>query len=60
MVVIIVAISRITLAMHYPADIIYSFFIAILLIIIGRIVYKNLENNLIKWVGKVISRVINN
>lgn len=60
MVVMLVAISRITLAMHYPADIIYSFFITILLIIIGKIVYKNLENNLVKWSGKIISRMINN
>ena len=60
MVVIIVVISRITLAMHYPADIIYSFFITISLIIISKIIYKNLENNVIKWFGRIISRMINN
>lgn len=59
-VVIIVAISRITLAMHYPADIIYSFCITILLIMIGKRVYKNLENNIIRWSGNIISRMINN
>lgn len=58
-VVIIVAISRIALAMHYPADIIYSFFITTALIIISRIIYKKLENNVVKSVGQIISRVLN-
>ncbi len=59
-VVVIVAISRISLAMHYPADIIYSFLITALLIIIGNIIYRKLENNVIKCSGNIISRMINN
>jgi membrane-associated phospholipid phosphatase len=58
-VVIIVAISRISLAMHYPADIIYSLFITTFLIVISKIIYKKLENNMIKWFGNIISRMIN-
>ena len=38
-IVLLVGISRMTLAMHYPSDIIYSFFIAFLVIMIGRVVY---------------------
>ncbi|WP_341749269.1 MULTISPECIES: phosphatase PAP2 family protein [unclassified Candidatus Tisiphia] len=51
LIVILVAISRITLAMHYPADIIYSFLITIIIIILGRIVFRIFANNLIKWLG---------
>jgi membrane-associated phospholipid phosphatase len=56
-IVILVAISRITLAMHYPSDIIYSFLITIIIIFIGKIIYKIFANNLLKWFGKIIIRL---
>lgn len=43
--IIIVGVSRITLAMHYPADIIYSVPIMFVLIFIGNIFYKILQDN---------------
>ncbi len=58
LVVILVAISRITLAMHYPADIIYSFLITIIIIILGRIVFRIFANNLIKWLGKGVFKIL--
>lgn len=51
---IIVATSRITLAMHYPADIIYSIFIAYLIIWLGNFLYSILKNNLIEHIGSCI------
>lgn len=57
-VIALVGISRMTLAMHYPADIIYSFFIAFLIIMIGHIIYRIFENNIIKWVGGIILKFI--
>ncbi|MDR0296630.1 MAG: phosphatase PAP2 family protein [Rickettsia sp.] len=59
LIVILVTISRITLAMHYPADIIYSFLITIIIIIFGRIVFKIFANNLIKWLGKGLFKILN-
>ena len=54
----LVALSRIGLAMHYPADIIYSIFIAIFIYIISRLIYKLFENNLIKWAkGLLLGRL---
>ncbi|MCC8417844.1 MAG: phosphatase PAP2 family protein [Rickettsia endosymbiont of Bryobia graminum] len=53
-VVTLVAISRISLAMHYPADIIWSFAITIIIIFIGKIIYKIFSNNLIKWFGEIV------
>ncbi|WP_375326457.1 phosphatase PAP2 family protein [Candidatus Tisiphia endosymbiont of Nemotelus uliginosus] len=54
LVVLLVALSRIALAMHYPADIIYSFVITILIIIISKVVFRIFSNNLIKWIGQII------
>jgi len=45
----LVALSRITLAAHYPADIFYSLFISCFVYIISGLIYKLFENNLIKW-----------
>lgn len=58
LIVLLTAISRITLAMHYPADIIYSYLITIIIIIIGKIIYQILENNLIEWFGKIIFSIM--
>jgi membrane-associated phospholipid phosphatase len=50
----LVALSRVGLAMHYPADIFYSIFIAILVFAISKLVYRLFEDNLIKWVKEYI------
>lgn len=39
-VVCLVAVSRITLAMHYPADILYSILIIAIVILLSNIIYK--------------------
>ena len=57
-VVALVGISRIALAMHYPADIIYSLFIASGVYITGVEIYYVLQNNIISWVKKQIWRII--
>ena len=55
--VIAVAISRITLAMHYPADILYSAVVTIIVIITGNLLYASLRNIMIKPIGKLIIRL---
>ncbi len=54
LVVLLVSLSRITLAMHYPADIIYSSIITILAICIGITMFRLLKDNLIALIGKII------
>ena len=44
---IIVGITRITLALHYPADIIFALLSLIPIILIGNLLYILLKNNLI-------------
>ncbi len=56
-VILAVATSRITLAMHYPVDIIYSAIITILIIIIGNLIYKKLKNPIIKPIGNFIVKL---
>ena len=56
-VILVVATSRITLAMHYPADIIYSAIITILIIRIGNLIYKKLKNPIIKPIGEFIVKL---
>lgn len=51
-IVMIACISRITLAMHYPADIIGGVIIALFVIILGKIIFNLLRNNVIKLVGQ--------
>lgn len=51
---VLVALSRIGLAMHYPADIFYSIFIAFFVFTLSRLIYRLFENNIIKWVKEVI------
>jgi membrane-associated phospholipid phosphatase len=57
-VILAVAISRTTLAMHYPADIIYSILVTILIILAGNFVFRLLKNNIIKSIGNGIFRLI--
>lgn len=58
LVILAVAVSRITLAMHYPADIIYSAIVTILIIFAGNFVFKILKNKVIKPIGGGIFRLI--
>ncbi len=48
LIIILVIISRITLAVHYPADTLYSVFIVKLVIIITNYIYPIVKNNLTK------------
>jgi membrane-associated phospholipid phosphatase len=52
-----VMISRITLAMHYPADILYSLIIVFMVIQLGKVIFRIFELNVIKWVGERINRI---
>lgn len=53
-IVAIVALSRIGLAMHYPADILYSLPVAGGVYILGMWIYRKLEHNFIAWIkGKI-------
>ena len=58
LVILAVATSRITLAMHYPADIVYSAIVTILIILAGNFVFKILKNKVIKSIGNRIFRLI--
>lgn len=57
-IVPIVAISRISLAMHYPSDILYSALITSVIILFTNHIYKKLRNILIKPIGKLIFGLI--
>lgn len=47
--VILVAMSRISLAMHYPADILYSSLVVIFVIWLARFICRMLQNNVINY-----------
>ncbi len=49
---LLVMLSRIILAMHYPADILYSIIIVMMIIYLGGLFYKLLERSIIEYVGK--------
>ncbi|HJD65280.1 MAG TPA: phosphatase PAP2 family protein [Rickettsia endosymbiont of Diachasma alloeum] len=53
-VIILVSLSRISLAMHYPSDIIYGIITGLITILIGKLIYRIFKNNVIKWVGRFI------
>ena len=48
-IIFITALSRITLAMHYPADILYSIFIVLFVILMANITFASCKNNVIKY-----------
>ncbi len=50
-VIILVSLSRISLGMHYPSDIIYGIITGFITISIGKVIYRIFKNNLIKRVG---------
>ena len=49
-----VALSRITLAMHYPSDILYSCLVTTFVIIFGNIIFKFLKDRIIIPIGNKI------
>ncbi len=54
LIIILTAISRIALAMHYPADILYSLIILLSVYDISKRIYRFFENNLISYFQKLI------
>lgn len=50
-IVVLVAWSRIALAMHYPADILYSLIVTIVSVIIARFMFNILRYNIIRYCG---------
>ncbi|MCC8368859.1 MAG: phosphatase PAP2 family protein [Rickettsia endosymbiont of Oxypoda opaca] len=50
----LVSLARISLAMHYPADIIYGIIITAIIIVIGKQVYKIFADNIIRSLGEFI------
>lgn len=58
LLVVTVGISRITLAMHYPSDVLFSYLIAIFVIIIGNFSFNLFKNNLIKDTGLYIYKFL--
>ncbi|ABE05401.1 phosphoesterase [Rickettsia bellii] len=55
-VIILVSLSRISLAMHYPSDIIYGIITGLITILIGKLIYRIFKNNIIRWVGALSFR----
>ena len=53
-IVFAVAVARIALAMHYPADILYSVLVVFAVILFADFVFKLFRDNLIKAVGQFI------
>lgn len=57
-VILAVATARITLAMHYPTDIIYSALVTIGVILTGNLVFKIFKNKIIRPIGNLIYRFL--
>lgn len=57
-IILSVALSRITLAMHYPADIIYSAMITILVIIIGNCLYRTLKKPILIPIKNTLTQLL--
>ncbi|WP_412707617.1 phosphatase PAP2 family protein [Candidatus Rickettsia kedanie] len=57
-VIMLVSLSRISLAMHYPSDIIYGIAIAFITILIGKLIYRIFANNIIRKVGVMLTIII--
>lgn len=56
--IVVVSISRITLAMHYPADIIYSILIAYLIIFFSNKLVDYMQNIIVTPIGKIIANIL--
>jgi len=55
---LLVATSRVTLAMHYPADILYSVFIVSIVIFLNNKLINSMQSKVINPIGKFIARLI--
>lgn len=55
-IIILVALARISMAMHFPADIFYSLIIACIVYFVSYFIYRIFENNIFKWVKNIIIR----
>lgn len=53
-VIILVALARISLAMHFPADIFYSLMIASIVYSLSYFIYRIFENNIFKWIKNML------
>jgi membrane-associated phospholipid phosphatase len=51
--VIFTGIARISMAMHFPADIVYGYLIGVLVIIIGDFIYKKLPSEIIDFFRRI-------
>lgn len=57
-IIFLTALSRITLAMHYPSDILYSALIVLLVILVTKIMFSLLKNNVIKYCKIIIIKIL--
>lgn len=55
LIIVLVALSRMSLAMHYPADILYSMLIAYLVFHLSKYIYRIFENNIFKWMKRFVT-----
>lgn len=58
LIILAVAVSRATLAMHYPADIMYSILVTIIVILAGNLIFRILKNKVIEAIGNRIFGLI--
>lgn len=56
--IIFTALSRIALAMHYPADILYSIFVVLFVILVSNVIFFAFQNNLIKYCENKIRELL--
>ena len=57
-IALLVALSRISLAMHYPADILYSGFVVILIMYLAGFICQLLQNNVINYFKTQVKRYL--
>ncbi len=58
LLLILVAISRISLAMHYPSDILYSLLIILTIIKLNDVIFRLIHKKLIKPIGTFLFQLI--
>lgn len=56
--ILLVAISRISLAMHYPADIIYSLILICIIICVNNFICDKLKDVVIIPIGRILGKII--
>ncbi|MFK8039920.1 MAG: phosphatase PAP2 family protein [Rickettsiaceae bacterium] len=57
-IIVLVGLSRISLAMHYPADLLYSILFMIFIIYLSKIFVSIFKNNIVKYIGNMILTTI--